>query len=338
MFDLLKDTFRTLKVYLLGKGILTLGVFAAAGIASAMGVGMLIPAMAVGIGGALLTTADRLYQQKLYETDMVDLYRNDLAQQLGKAPEDVTRADLKEAAKENDVIAQALRRQRQRSILSIGTAILSGAVSIGLIVGFGLDSQKLQNLANGTLWDALKPIANFISIGTVGGLTGLILHNGLGDAIGYGTGIHKAAAHDLITMLDSRIKRGLPVAREEVYAVIVAANPSLEQGIVREYGKSYHVMTRAQKEVVMHDARLAQPIDDIARAISDHRIHAGYLAFAANDPRLATLPKATPLHVEEVQQKPGRFVELLGLSPREATSHTARIAQERAEASAAQLG
>ena len=333
MFDQLKDIFRPLKLYLLGKGILTVGVFAAAGIASAMGFSVLWPALLVGIGGTALTAMNRLYQERIYQDDMVNLYRDDIANQLGIAPEKVGRDELKEAAQENDVIAQALKRNRQQTWLSIGTAALAGLVSIGLIYGFGLDAHHLQDVAQHTLWTALRPLASFVGIGTVSGLTGLVLHQGLGTAIGYGTGISKAAAHDLIARMDASVKRGEPVAREQVYAIIVATNPSLDREIAKDYGKAYASMSHAQREQVMHDAHLAGTLDQIAIAITRKEVHAGYLAYAATDARLTRRPDASP--AEAPPKAASNFVAKLGLAPRAAQAdHAARLEQQRSSAAA----
>ena len=287
LFDDFKNMLRHLKVYLLGKGILTLGVFAAVGISSAFNFSVLLPAMVIGIGGTVLTAADRLYKQSLYQDDMVELYRDNIAEQLGKQPEEITRADLREAAKSNEVIAQALRRRRQKTILDISTAALSGVVSIALIVGLGLDTQSLRTMAEGSLWGALKPLAHLIGLGTVSGATSLLLHEGLGSAIGYGTGISQAAAHDLIFGLNRKVGRGLPVSREDVYGVVVAANVALDQRIASTYGRHYPQMSQAQQAQVLHDFDLNGVTDKLAVAISSKQIRAGALAYAANDPRLA---------------------------------------------------
>jgi hypothetical protein len=328
VFDDIKTMLRPLKVYLFGKGILTLAVFAAAAVGAMTGFGVLIPAFVIASGGIALTVASRFYKQSLYEDDMVNLYRNNIAEQLGKQPDDVTRADLNEAAQGNDVIAQALKRQHQRTWLAIGTAVLSGVVSLGLIAGFGMGS-ILHDMAGKTFLGVMKPIASFIGIGTVSGITGLLLKDGLGNAIGYGTGIGKAAAHDLIVKLDHNVARGIPIAREDVYAIIVTANPALDKSIAENYGRHYTQMSHAQQGHVLHETGLADAMDKLAIAINDHKVHAGTLAYAANDPRLNALPV---VKTDEPQHDhtPGRFTERLGLAARStAMSHSERVMQER---------
>lgn len=333
MFTDITSMFRHLRMYLLGKGVLTLAVFAAAAIGAATGVGVLIPALVTVGGGIVYTAASRFYQQSAYADDMVNLYRDNIAEQLGKQPAEVTRADLAEAAQGNDVIAQALKRQQQRTWLAIGTAIFSGVVSLALIEGFGMGDILHDMAANSSL-GILKSIAGFIGIGTVSSVTGLLLQDGLGSAIGYGTGISKAAAHDLIVKMNRGITRGLPTAREDVYAIIVAANPELDKRITENYGKHYSHMTHAQQSHVLHDVGLADAMDKLAIAISDGKISAGTLAYSANDPRLNTLPVAAP-DAPVHENVAGKFIERLGLTARSSTmSHAERLQHERASAPA----
>ena len=338
MLDDLKDLFHHFKVYLFGKGILTLGVFAAAAIGAATGIGVIIPALVVAIGGVALTAADRLSRQAMYENEMVDLYRNNIAEQLGKPPADITRADLMEAAKDNDVIAQALKRQHQRTLLAIGTSMLSGGVSLALIAGFGVGGM-LHHMAEQTFLGMLKPIAAFIGIGTVSGITGLVLKQGLGSAIGYGTGIHKAAAHDLIVRMNHDVTRGMQISREDVYAIIVAANPALDKSITAHYGRHYTHMSHAQQSHVLHDVALAGAMDKLALAISSGAVSAGTVAYAANDPRLTVMPTGTIDAADAMAPEPenGKFIERLGLTPRTASTNVERVQQQRMNAPAAQL-
>ncbi len=336
MGDVIANSFRRLRVFLFGKGILTLATFVALAVGAAFG-STLVPALVVSVGGAVVSAASRLYQNRLYQDDMVDLYRDNIAQQLGIAPAEVTRSHLRDAAQENDVIAQALIRQRKKTIVSVGTSILSAVVSLGLIQAFNVQDM-LKGLADESFKGWLKPLASFIGVGTVAGLSNLILHQGLDAAIGYKTGINRAAAHDLILEMHLSVGKGKAISREQVFAVVVAANPSLDATIVKRFGESYASMSRGEQGRVLSQLGLAERMDGVASAINAGKLRPGYLAFAANDQRLLTpVGSSAPAratterspNLTRSADTPG-FVERLGLSARDGgMSQTERLAASR---------
>jgi hypothetical protein len=76
-------------------------------------------------------------------------------------------------------------------------------------------------------------------------------------------------------------------------------------------------MTQGEKSRVLHDLNLATVMDKLAIAISEKKIRPGYLAYAADDPRL-TAPRGAQQvdSLEPATGKPIRasFVERLGLA------------------------
>ncbi|MBX9726873.1 MAG: hypothetical protein K2X09_06375, partial [Rickettsiales bacterium] len=223
--------------YLFGKALLMAAV---AGASTFFAGSILIPGMVIVGGGLALRAYGRYNALTHYKQQMVDLYRDDIADHLGIAPEQVTISDLKEAAKENDVIAQALKRQQTKTFIDIGTSLLAGAVTFGLLFSFG-NASAIQRFVSQDLGlgQFFANAVNFIGLSTVGSFSGLIFHDALGLAIGARTGTIKAAAHDLIVAMDHDVAHGRPISREQVYGVLVAGNPALQEAIHTRFHKSY---------------------------------------------------------------------------------------------------
>jgi len=270
---------------------------------------------------------------------MVDLYRDDIADHLGIAPAQVTIGHLKEAAKDNEVIAQALERQQKKTFIEIGTSLLAGAVTFGLLYWFG-DASKIQSFIAKDLGlgPFLANAINFIGLSTVGSFSGLIFHDVLGLAIGAHTGTIKAAAHDLILDLDYSVRHGRPISREQVYGVLVAGNPALQEAIHTRFHKSYAWMNAAEKSNVLHTLGIATELDSLAQQINSGEIRPGRLAYLMDDDAAhqvrshrETAPEPEPAaDISKPHQR--QFVERLGLSePRRDGSFTARVNAERAD-------
>lgn len=327
MLDTLMQYARELKVFALGKGILSLAVFGTAALSAAfLGANVVWPAaLVVGIGGTVLTAANRIYKQGLREQEMVDIYRDSVAQQLHIAPEQVTRATLREAGKDNQIIGQALEHQRKKTMLTIATAAVAGITSIALIGMFDMGN-LLQGIAERSFTGMLEPIASFIGIGTVSTMTSLVVRDGLDTAIGYGSGISRADANDMITDMYRRIQRGQPVSREEVYGILVASDTVLDRTIEQRMGKHYASMNHAEQSILLQHFGVAEAMDKLAQDLSTGAVSPGRLAYmTADDYRPATskmtVPENTPNHAK------GKFVERLGLTTRP-QNHAERISEQ----------
>ncbi len=326
---------KELKVFALGKGILSLAVIAAATIGAATGLGVMVPALVIGGGGFALTVANQLYKKALREDEMVDLYRDDIAAQLKIAPDAVTRADLKTVAKDNPIIEQALDRQRKETVMTLSTAAMAGLTSILLIGAFNVGGM-VHGMAQASFTGLLKPIAGLIGMGTVSAASSLILHDGVDAAIGYGTGMRKASANDLIVAMNRQIAHGNPVSREEVYAVLVASDRALDRTIVKQTGKSYGAMTHAEQGMLLQHYELAEAMDKLARDISTGAVSPGHLAFMTDEYHPA--PKVTEDTICMASPAKASFVERLGLSAAHGEmSHAERLAQKTASAPSASI-
>lgn len=322
------NTLKALQMHLFGKGIMTLAVLGASALSAATGIGWVLPLVAVG--GVALTAVSRLYRETLYETDMVNLYRNDLAAQFGIAPEEVTRAHLKEAAKTNEVIEQALSRNRQKTYVAIATAALASTVTVFLVGAFGADS-LLKNTVAGIAPQGFASLANFIGIGTVAGLSSLVFSNGLREVLKINTGYGKASSHDRIMEMEYQVAHGRGVSKEQVYGVLVAADTELQNAILHRYGKRWRHMTPQQQSNVVGEVGCAREMQAIAEQINRGDIRPGHLAYLMHESASFARPAAPQAAPEqnELPQQIGNFVERLGLAPQPQRSHREQIETQR---------
>lgn len=328
IFDSIGNTLKALRVHMFGKGIMMLAVMAATLAAPVIG-SWVLPVVA--IGGVLLTAVDRLYSERLYENDMVDLYRDDLAAQFGIAPEQITREHLKEAAKSNEVIDQALKRQRNKTYIAVGTAIASAAVTWLLVGAFHADSWLKDSVKDmlGNLPGAagLASAANLIGIGTVAAISSLIISGGIKTAVSIGSGVGKAAAHDRILVLDTNMQHGRAVTKEQVYSVLVAGDPKLQVAISRKFHASYDMMNTRQQANVLAQIGLSDDMQELATSINNRDIRPGKLAYMLQDANtLAAREPVGPITDEAPQSN---FVERMGLAPKAQDSYRSQIAAER---------
>lgn len=324
--DLLIEPLRFMKAFLLGRGLLTLGVIATWGVANALGMSVLVPAAIAAVGGLAFSGFMRITNQAIYEDQMVDMYRDGIAQQLGIDPKSVTRAHLREAAKHNDVIDQALQRQRSMSWISFGTSALAAAATVGLIA-LGVPDEIKELFGTGSVGKVL----GFASFGIVSTISSLIVHDGLQAVIGHKTGVSKAAAHDRIVEMERGLSRGWGISKEQVYGVLVAGNPSLQQSIAQEFGKAYSNMRASEQAQVLNKIGVADDMLAIASEINAGRMRPSNLAFMMNE----AMPRPNKPRAYIDAPTPQRsHLAALGRGTRDETmSHVAKLDADRAMAS-----
>jgi hypothetical protein len=321
LFDAFNDWAKNLKTYLLGRGFLSLAVILAGVVTNMVAPGStLITSAVVAFGGALFNGVMRLKSQEVYENNMIELYRDDIAREFGIAPGDVTRSHLHEAAKTNDVIDQALKRQSHRNWVNFGTSALAAIATFGLINVGILDMGK--ELFSNLPW-GLDGVAQFLTMGSVAGFSSLVLHSGLEFAIDRKTGLDNAAAHDRILELERGMGRGWGISKEQVYSVLVAGNPSVQSMIAQQFGADYARMRPTQQAQVLEEIGVADAMQAIATEINHGRMRPAHLAYMMND----AMPRDNrPREDAAAPQK--SFVKALG----RAAQHDARSFAERVDA------
>jgi hypothetical protein len=256
-----------LRNFVFGRGLIWMLMAAAVPIGGMLGVGPLLAAAVAGIGGVALRVGMRLVEQANYEQGMVNLYRDEIGQQLEIAPQSVTRQHLKIAARDNDVIDQALKKQQRKTYLTVVTSVLAGVTTFGLLavgLGTGLHEWFAQAFPSGLLAGA----AQFIGMGTVVTASNLVVDTGLNSTIKRGTGLWKAAAHDRIMDIDRTLRHGKRVTKEQVFAVKAAGDIDLQETILKHYGKRYRFMDPVEKQAVLIDSGMALEMQMLANQLN----------------------------------------------------------------------
>lgn len=327
LFDNIGDMLRGLRVYILGRGLVSLMVATAGVVGYLVGLPFLLPTLAIAVGSTLLHAYMRTREQRLYEEDMVKLYRNDIASTLGIEPTRVTRADLHVVAEKNEVIAQALTRQQRQTRLEIVMAAVAGAITFGLLyVGLaqtGVATWLLENL--GKVWGGMLAV---FSVGIVSGLTSFVINEGVGYALSVGTGLNKAVAHDRILDIQERLDHGRTVTADLVFGVLVASDYRIDRLIKQTYGERFKTMTLNERRFLMESLGVVQGMEMLAKALNERQIQPGNLAFMLQhgvpntDVTLAKIEETAPTpergsfverYAPERNQKTPSFVERLAL-------------------------
>ena len=318
--------------------LLSLGIMAAGAIGLAMGFGLLPAAIVAASGAVLFNGLSRLGEQRAYENDMLNLYRNEIAHDLGRNPRGLTRDDLYEAAKTNDVLGQALRRQQHKTNIAVASELVAAIVTVASVGIFGA-----VNLLKSGITKTLGNFATyFIGVGTVSTLSTLFVQNGVDMLIGHVTGVSKAGAHDRIMELQRGLEKGIAATPEKTYGVLVAGEPQLAAIIAKQFHKPYSKMTPVQQQVVIERMGVSDAIRDLTQQINDGSTTPGKLAFLMGEEH-HLLRKAVKEHATETHTKPEHvsgkgFVERLGLLSCEHASHRSQVEASRMGDGVAQLG
>lgn len=328
--------------YVTRRGVLSLAIMGSSLLGGWLGIGFLPAACVAGIGSIIITTYDRLLTQRAYENEMLDLYRNEIAADLKRDPQSLTRADLQEAGKTNEVLAQALRRQEQKTAVAIITESLAAVVTVALVWGVdavGLLKHAVEGAAGSTFGNTIAPVYDYsigkilamlVGVGTVSSISSLIFQDGVESFIGHTTKLGKAAAHDQILSLQQAIEHGAVVRPEQVYAVLVAGDEKLAQSIVKQFHHPYEKMTPQQQRGVLEKIGVTECVAALTEEINTQKMAPGKLAYLIGEERY--LQRKTHA-IEEHAHAPicEKFVERLGRAANQIHDHLSH--RERVDAS-----
>jgi hypothetical protein len=322
-------------VYLTGRGLITLTGIVAGGLSTAGVFASSWPVALVFAGGAALSGLIRLRDMQYNLDRMADIYRTDIADQLGIAPGEVTRVhvhtlaygDANRGIAANPIFREEVEREWQKTWLKFATTALAATVSFGLIA-WGAAHESVKALMPDSWWgNALK----YTSVGIVSGSTGLVLNTGLDWLVQGLTQIGSVSVHDRIARMERDMQRGRTVTQEQVFALFAAANDRLGNGIRQRFGASYDVLSIEQKHAAIRASGLESVTQHICEEINRGAMRPGAMAFVLSGQRglmrdevVAQLPPATvPAPTMERAPQPG-FVEKLRLSARAQASHAER--------------
>jgi hypothetical protein len=330
---------RSVARYLAGRGVISTGV-----LAGTLAFGGGAAAVLIAAGSVLFAIYQRRGEQANYEHEMLEMYREDIADQLGIAPEQVNLQHMKKLGQSNPVIADALARQNQRSWLSFGTAVASGLVTFGLL-SVGLDS-SIQTAFNSWLGAGTTAanILGFASTSIVAGISSLVFHDGLEWAIGHKTGLSGASVHDYVAKLERQVARGKAVTPSQVFDVFVAANTQVQENVSSAFGERYFSMNAGEKMMVMQELGVLDAMQQLAQDVNAKKLAPAQLAFmlethTALPPRS---PQPAPVRAQAISSEPSparpSHVARLGREARTQGSFRDQILAEKADIAAAQKG
>lgn len=350
MTDGIAGMARNLRVYLLGRGIVTTLAVAAGAVSSgafsAAATASLTPLLPVVLlGGVVLSGVIRLRDMRFQQDRMADIYRDEIADQLGIDPEQVTRAhvhtlaygDTGKGIPPNPVLREEIDREWNKTWLKFATSTLAAMVGYGL-VQWGLASDLARSLpvamgAAGSLAHTLGSWLSVASVGIVTGAAGLVLNNGLDIAVQNATHLGDTTLHDRIARMTRDVQKQRPVTKEQVFALFVAADPALNQRVSARYGKPYDALSLSQKSQLLTQTGAAGQMQGIADDVNARRISAGAIAFMVTGQRgiepqqPAPRPFAGPATQQPapIQERP-RFTERVSAGERgnQGLSHTER--------------
>jgi hypothetical protein len=331
------------QVHLTGKGI-TSGAALVAGVIAGTTTLWLVP-LVIAIGGVGANMFFRLRDQWKYQDEMADKYRGEVADRLGIAPEAVTREHVKLAAYGNEeqgidgnpILAQALERQRQKSWLVLGTALLAAVVTFTLLTwsGGGIAAAIGSGMVDLLGLSALPPALGFVAgiVGMMGGaviagLSSIFIQDGLEFGIGHFKGINAPSAHDRILALEARQDRGKSVTPEQIFQIKIATSPQLDERVMAMTGgKHFHALKADMQERVLARIDAKGEMLMLAEEINKKAIDAKELAFILTGQQTV---QPTPDREAPCEDKaPARsqsFMDKLGLTDKGNTkSHVERI-------------
>lgn len=263
--------------YMMGKGIVSLSVMATTWVAGSVSWPIAL--------GFLAWRGYREYERYTgYQKEMLETYREEIAQKMGVHPQEVTVGHLKKLAKgdpllglpENAIIAEALERQRSISWVAVITSTIAAAATFGLLAwGYG---DKVGDWLKDIFPEYGEKIQK-IGTSVVSGISGLILHNGLEIGIGQTLGHFRPTVHDRIVNITRLRGRGHAIAPEQVFDVLLAANPKLEAQVHKAFNKGFLLFRNGEKQAAMEAIGVRELMQDIADAINNGQMSAASLVF-----------------------------------------------------------
>lgn len=339
--DGLNKWLHEVQVHLKGKGI-TSGAVIIAGVLSPV-MPFIVP-FTIALCGVGAHMFYRLREQWSYQDAMADRYRDVIADRLGIAPSEVTREHAKIAAYGNEqegidgnpILAQALDRQRNKSWLVFGTALVAAAVTFmllssgaGLIAGGMLEALPiLQNVP------IIPNVIGMFGGAVVAGLSSLLVQDGLEMLIGNAKGINAPSAHDRILAIEARQARNKSVTPEQIFQVKLIVAPELEARVEAMTGKKFGALKADMQERVLARIDPKGEMLMIAEEINKKHIDAKDLTFILTGQQTVRPADVEKGYAEDTGRPRARskpsFTERLGFKHHdEAASHAERIDESR---------
>jgi hypothetical protein len=231
------------------------------------------------VGGAAVTAAlSAGIAQMEYENkrqDIKDLYKEEIAAQLGKSENKVRSGDLDTIAKANRTVSEQLTKEKKQRNLNIGTIFAATAVAIGVTLFAGPAVAAVPFLA-------ASPILAFVAKAAIALIAYSVVKKPIQNLGNKMFGMDYKTSHERIESIHRDHEAGKSISRERVFAVFVHANPELDKFIESRYGKKYDALNVADKLAVTEALGGHLDVNRITDDINHGRIKATELAFAVD--------------------------------------------------------
>lgn len=245
----------------------------------------------VGIG--LASAASVMINQATYQskrTSLREMYKDEVAAQLGKSPKKIKDKDIDLVAKGdpkngiagNKTIADELHKLTKRrnigmlvTVVSLlGTlAIMSALVTTGGIpVVAGLGAMVAKAFAGFAIHKVLESPIKWVSK--------KLFH------------LNDVTTHDRIAEISKEHRNGKVVPRAQVLGVFISANDELSKFVTSQYGKPYDQLSVQEKQAVVEALEQHIPIVKIAENLNAGRVKVSELAFAVEGKVSGVVPNS----------------------------------------------
>lgn len=251
--------------------------------------GMIFIGASAAIAGAL-SQMDYNHRRDVIK----DVYKDEIASQLGKSKDKVTAADLDKLATVNSTIDEELRRsKKQRNFgIVVGFVATLAALAAPLLVAAALPGITLS-IGTGVMATVTEAIAH-MAIGVVAykAVEGPL--HAIADKM---FGLDDRITNDYITDIERDREAGKVISREQVLAVFAAANKEVDRLIVSTYGKHFDELSAGDKQRAAAQLNQIIPLEKLTLDINVGRIDSSELAFAVEGKSSGV--QHDPAHMEE---------------------------------------
>ena len=251
--------------------------------AGAAGTGSVFGVFGVTIAAGISLVLNQInYQKKVSE--LKEMYKDEVGNQLGKSPNKVTDKDVELVAKGdpqnglsgNKTIAEALRKLKTHR--NIGMVVTTGAIlgTLGILAVTGLATAPIFGAAS---------FAAGVGTFAVKALMVFAIHSALEKPMKWAAKKvfnMEDTTNDLISNLRLQHRNGKAVSREQVVEVFVSSNKELSTFVKDKYGRDFDNLNVQQKREVTDSFEQYLPVTDVTENLNSGRVKISELAWAVD--------------------------------------------------------
>lgn len=243
-----------------------------------------------GIGlASIASTAINVIKYINLRSDLCDIYRDEIASKLGKAPEKITVKDMDALAQgvpekgipANKALAEELDNLRQERNIGIGVTVVSIMLAIPLAISV-MSGLGLPMVALGALFTAptLPLLGSFATQLGIGFLSHKLLEYPIEKAGHQLFSVANDTTHERIESLMKDREDGKALTKEQVLGVFVGAKQEFSNFVESSFGKSYDKLDLKQKQSLTESFEQYLPLTNITASLNAGITKVSELAFA----------------------------------------------------------